>query len=73
MAEHWALQVMQDKASSADKRLRGMFTRAFSRQPSKAEAIRWLAALQSFGGDTPAAWESLAHTFFNAKEFIYFR
>ena len=73
MAEHWALQVMQDKASSADKRLRCMFTRAFSRQPSKAEAIRWLAALQSFGGDTPAAWESLAHTFFNAKEFIYFR
>jgi hypothetical protein len=49
-----------------------MFTRAFARQPNDAEAKRWLAALDDFGGDAPEAWERLAHAFFNAKEFIYY-
>jgi hypothetical protein len=37
------------------------------------ELQRWLAALQDFGGNTPDAWERLAHAFFNTKEFIYYR
>lgn len=69
MAKHWA----QDKPSSPEQRLHAMFTRAFAREPTAAETTRWLAALQSFGGNTPAAWESLAHAFFNTKEFIYYR
>jgi hypothetical protein len=69
MAKHWA----QDKSSSPEQRLHAMFTRAFAREPTEAETTRWLAALQSFGGNTPAAWESLAHAFFNTKEFIYYR
>ena len=69
MAKHWA----QDKSSSPEQRLHAMFTRAFAREPTAAETNRWVAALQSFGGNTPAAWESLAHAFFNTKEFIYYR
>ena len=72
MAKHWAQQLTQDK-SSPEQRVRHMFTRAFSREPSDAEVKRWQSALEFFGGDTPAAWESLAHAFFNAKEFIYYR
>lgn len=73
MAKHWAQRMMEDSASSPEQRLHVMFTRAFAREPTSAETIRWLAALQSFGGNTPAAWESLAHAFFNTKEFIYYR
>lgn len=73
MAKHWAEQLMKDKAASAEQRLCIMFARAFAREPSNAEVKRWHSALQSFGGDTPAAWESLAHAFFNTKEFIYYR
>jgi len=29
--------------------------------------------LQDFGGDTPDAWERLAHALFNTKEFLYYR
>ena len=73
MAKHWAQRVMQDTSSSPEQRLHRMFTRAFSRELTPAETTRWLAALQSFGGNAPAAWESLAHAFFNTKEFIYYR
>jgi len=72
MAKHWAQQLSQN-SSSPEQRVRHMFMRAFSREPNNAEMKRWLSALESFGGDTPAAWESLAHAFFNAKEFIYYR
>ncbi|MBX7207757.1 MAG: hypothetical protein K1X78_05580 [Verrucomicrobiaceae bacterium] len=72
MARHWTQQLTQNP-SSPEQRVRHMFIRAFSREPNDAETKRWHSALQSFGGDTPAAWESLAHAFFNAKAFIYYR
>jgi hypothetical protein len=73
MAGHWAGQMVAQKSTKPAERIRRMFLRAFSREPTDAESRRWQAALQSFGGDTAAAWESLAHAFFNTKEFIYHR
>lgn len=72
MAKAWAEKLVKSE-SSEEGVIRLMFHQAYARQPSDAELQRWQSALQSFGGDTPAAWESLAHAFFNAKEFIYYR
>jgi hypothetical protein len=73
MAKHWAGELMKQKITNSKERIRSMFVRAFGRQPREAELPRWVSALSDFGGDTPDAWERLAHTFFNAKEFIYYR
>jgi hypothetical protein len=73
MAKHWAQQLGQKQQVNTDERIGGMFSRAFSRPPNKAEQQRWATALQDLGGDKPVAWEQLAHAFFNAKEFIYYR
>jgi hypothetical protein len=73
MAKAWAEKLVKEKSVNVEDRLKLMFTRAFARQPNDAEAKRWLAALQDFGGDKAEAWERLAHAFFNAKEFIYYR
>jgi hypothetical protein len=73
MAKHWARELMKPKAASSEERLRGMFARAFGRKPREAEVRRWIAALEDLGGNTPDAWERLAHAFFNTKEFIYYR
>lgn len=73
MARHWAGQLTQDPSTLPEQRIHRMFNQAFSREPDDEEVARWQAALQSFGGDVPAAWESLAHAFFNAKEFIHYR
>ncbi len=73
MAKAWAEKLVKEKSVNVEESLRLMFTRAFARQPNDAEAKRWLTALHDFGGDTPEAWERLAHAFFNAKEFIYYR
>ena len=57
-----------------------MFVAAFARAPTEAEVKRWTTAARDFA--TPgtadlmkdeAAWSQLAHAFFNAKEFIYYR
>jgi hypothetical protein len=50
-----------------------MFAHALGREPNESEQQRWLAALKDFGGNTPDAWERLAHALFNTKEFIYYR
>lgn len=73
MAKHWAQKLAQENKVSREDRIRGMFSRAFGRHPDEAEMQRWSAALHDLGGDTPAAWEQLAHAFFNTKEFIYHR
>ncbi|MBL9146842.1 MAG: PSD1 domain-containing protein [Verrucomicrobiaceae bacterium] len=72
MAKHWTTEMLK-QSTSREARIRSMFARAFARHPSNVEMQRWLTALDDFGANTPAAWESLAHAFFNAKEFIYFR
>lgn len=73
MAKYWAGELTKQKATNSEERIRSMFVRAFGRQPNEAEQQRWLVALDDFGGDTPDAWERLAHALFNAKEFIYYR
>jgi hypothetical protein len=55
-----------------------MFRRAFSRSPDNAEQARWTAMAQELAepGDIMSSvevWKQLAHTMFNAKEFIYVR
>ena len=72
MAKHWATEMLK-QSTSREARIRSMFARAFARDPSDVEMQRWLTALDDFGASTPAAWERLAHAFFNAKEFIYYR
>jgi hypothetical protein len=73
MAKHWATELMKQSDVTAEIRVRVMFTHALSRNPNESEQQRWLAALKDFGGNTPDAWERLAHAFFNTKEFIYYR
>ncbi|MDP1588149.1 MAG: PSD1 and planctomycete cytochrome C domain-containing protein [Prosthecobacter sp.] len=73
MAKHWAGELMKQAATNEETRLRDMFECALGREPHASEVKRWLSALDDFGGDTPVAWERLAHAFFNAKEFIYYR
>jgi len=73
MAKHWAGELMKQGTSSRAECVHLMFTRAFAREPRDTEMRRWISALAELGGDTPDAWERLAHAFFNAKEFIYYR
>lgn len=73
MARHWADEELKKGPVKSSVRLGRMFRRVFGRDPGPAEMRRWSSALLDFGGDTPAAWESLAHAFFNTKEFIYYR
>jgi hypothetical protein len=73
MAKQWAAELRKAGTASREERLRHMFATAYGRQPHDAELPRWLSALEDFGGDSPDAWERLAHAFFNTKEFIYYR
>ncbi|WP_395741534.1 PSD1 and planctomycete cytochrome C domain-containing protein [Prosthecobacter sp.] len=73
MAKSWAAALSKDSTTTSEDRLRQMFRQALNRDPDAAELARWTTALQDFGGDTPDAWERLAHAFFNTKEFIYYR
>ena len=73
MAQCWAAGLLKNKDVNREDRVRQMFEQALARAPNAAELKRWTAALQDFGGDTPDAWERLAHALFNTKEFLYFR
>ena len=63
-----------------------MFRRAFGRDPNAAELARWTEIANDFARmhegesnppDAPMksldVWKDVAHTMFNAKEFIYVR
>ena len=73
MAKHWTGELSKSTHTTTADQIGRMFERVFSRPPREDEMRRWLAASQDFGGDTPDAWERLAHAFFNTKEFIYYR
>lgn len=80
LARHWAGQLIKAPHASAEDRVRAMFVQAFGRGPGEAELKRWTAALPELrapDGDElmedEVAWSQLAHAFFNAKEFIYYR
>ncbi len=73
MAKHWAAELMKQSDVTEENRVRSMFADALGREPNESEQQRWLTALKDFGGNTPDAWERLAHALFNTKEFIYYR
>lgn len=80
MSKQWATNLVRDTKKDVESRIRAMFIRALGREPDKAEMARWTRALDDFS-TTPKtdllkdekAWQSLAHAFFNTKEFIYYR
>lgn len=73
MAKCWAAGLLKHQDVNREDRVRQMFGQALARAPDAAELKRWIDALQDFGGDTPDAWERLAHALFNTKEFLYYR
>jgi hypothetical protein len=85
MAQRWAHGLLADGARDEKTRLRSMFLAALSRPPSETELQRWSTALARFDAETAtegqhggsltneAAWTQIAHAFFNAKEFLYYR
>jgi cytochrome c553 len=69
-ARLWAQRAV--KTAPAES-VRGMYLSAFSRPPDDAELRACLAFIdaQSKTANDGAAWTSLAHALFNAKEFIF--
>jgi hypothetical protein len=78
LATAWGERVVQDGHQNPRQRVRAMFISAIGRLPRQSEVDRWTAALMgmSQSGDPLTdrqAWSDLAHAFFNAKEFLYYR
>ncbi len=78
LAGVWAERLLGMENQDAGERIAGMFRTAFGREPSAEETRRWLDAARQMAGDgtllkDAAVWSELAHTVFNAKEFIYYR
>ena len=86
-AEFWAKALIRQPDKDPQERITAMFRRAFSRNPDETELARWTkmarnlvtmheggANRSSTPGDIMASldvWKDLAHSMFNAKEFIY--
>ena len=78
LARHWAASLIKSPHASPKDRLDSMFVTAFGRTSTESEKVRWTALLQSVATlpdvmADEAAWAQLAHTIFNAQEFIYYR
>ena len=80
LARHWSAQLVSEPHVSASDRITAMFIRAFGREAEEEERNRWITALREFASEDSqeimtdeAAWRRLAHSLFNAKEFIYYR
>ncbi len=67
LAEHWAAQLEAGGTNSPDQLVQQMFQTAFGRDATEEERRRWSTALNE------SSLIDLAHTIFNAKEFIYYR
>jgi Protein of unknown function (DUF1553)/Protein of unknown function (DUF1549)/Planctomycete cytochrome C len=88
-AEFWAKTLIEQPQSDPQERLTVMFRRAFGRNPEAAEMARWTTIAHQlveihYDALAPSlprsgimksldVWKDLAHTMFNAKEFIYVR
>ncbi|MBL8241794.1 MAG: PSD1 domain-containing protein [Bryobacterales bacterium] len=75
-AHVWAEQLVQRKDDTNASRIAAMFNLALGRPPSDAEKEAYLQLLAKFAThQDPAkdatAWQKLAHTLFNSKEFLY--
>lgn len=81
LADRWAGDVLGDGAVSIDARLKSMFLRALSREPSAVELERFQHAIEEYGqsrGITAESWltsrevwREVAHTLFNLQEFRF--
>jgi len=77
-ADVWAERLIADGSKTSEERIRRMFVSALGRYPEAHELERWARALESFAQTSDIlsdreAWCALAHTMFNAQEFIYYR
>jgi hypothetical protein len=74
----WAKRVVAD-AKPAEERIDGMFRAAFARPATPGEIAGALQLLKDVaamtGADLQSAevWKELAHTLFQAKEFLFIR
>lgn len=79
-AGRWAVLLVANDDTTPEARIRSMFVTALSREPTDLELSRWRQALDDFC-DTDVldvlkdqtAWERMAQSFFNTKEFLYYR
>jgi hypothetical protein len=80
-ADVWGTRLAAGPQSSVAKRVEHMFRVAFGRAPEASELARYekmVARLAELHGVTkddvlrsPAVWKDVAHTLFNAAEFVY--
>jgi hypothetical protein len=78
LARHWATALVKMPHTCPEERIDSMFVAALGRTPREAERHGWLQLLQQVATSTDvmadeSAWTQLAHTFFNAQEFIHYR
>ena len=80
MAKHWATVLLKENHSSSADRLQSMFLAALGRMPDARELQQWQDLLKDFADPAVKnvlqdanAWKNVAHTFFNTKEFMYYR
>lgn len=80
LARIWSVRLIEESHASVNDRITAMFVQALGREPTSIELDRWSTALYDLCGEGGArvmsdqtAWRRLAHLFFNAKEFIYYR
>jgi hypothetical protein len=81
LADHWAEQLITQRAESVANRIRMMFRLALSREPTDVELRRFVEAVEEFGrvrgqGDAELlssreVWQEVAHTIFNLQEFRF--
>ncbi|MFO0866786.1 MAG: PSD1 and planctomycete cytochrome C domain-containing protein [Gemmataceae bacterium] len=71
-AEIWAKKTLA-QGKTDEERIASMHLAAFGRQPSAEETAACLEYVRQRPANSPeaAAWASLAHVLFNAKEFIF--
>jgi hypothetical protein len=77
-AATWARRILADQGTTSE-RVGRMYRQAFGRPPDSHECRLCLAflaqqrAMHGVDEAAPAPWTDLAHTLFNAKEFVYVR
>ncbi len=81
LSDRWAGDLLRDGALSVEARVRSMFVRSLSREPSMTEVSRFQAAIQEYRqarGISPEelltshdVWREVAHTLFNLQEFRF--
>ena len=82
-AGYWADRLLERQGETVRERLERMFVQALSRPPSPGEVARFGALTRKLGRlyrvpqehilASKEIWKDVAHSLFNAKEFIYLR